>query len=227
VKTAKRERGFLSLLSADVIDSVEAWALRQSFSDGQMIHERGDDKPGFSIVKKGGVRLGTIGQSGNFMEFAILRAGDVFGEMTVLTGIKRVHDAYAMGTTEIAAIPAEGFRKLMEEHRDFQSAVLKLMARRLQIAYERIEDVLRLPLTERIAQYLIETLRRSRDGDAVMMRQSDVAEAMAASRVSVSKSLGRLSELGFLRTGYGRIDIINLAGLTAWLAARADVARDG
>jgi CRP/FNR family transcriptional regulator, cyclic AMP receptor protein len=225
VKPAKRVRGFLALLPADVLDRISSIASHTSYADGQMIHARGDSIPGFSLIMSGKVRFGSLGQSGNFSEFAIMPTGDAFGEMTVLAGLKRVHDAYSVGPADLQTLSEQAFKSMMATSPEFQAAVLKMMARRLKSAYDRIEDVLRLPLIERIAQYLIENVRRGESGSAVKMRQSDVAEAMSASRVSVSKALGKLAGLGYVRTGYGRIDVTNLAGLTGWLAANADLQR--
>jgi DNA-binding CsgD family transcriptional regulator len=43
---------------------------------------------------------------------------------------------------------------------------------------------------------------------------------MGASRVSISKSLAQLACEGLVRTGYGRIEIADRAGLSKWLSAR-------
>jgi CRP/FNR family transcriptional regulator, cyclic AMP receptor protein len=219
---AAKERGFLSVLSAPLLARLTAEASRKSYTSGQLIHCKGERTPGFSMVRKGRVRLGAVGPSGNFLEFGLLRAGDVYGEMTVINRIHRIHDAYAVGATTVDHLTAERFDRAVAAFPEMQLALLRLMARRLHYAYQRIDDILRLPLIDRVAQHLLDSGRKSSDPAAIALKQADLAEAMGASRVSVSKSLAQLAADGLVRTGYGRIEIADRAGLGRWLAERGN-----
>ncbi len=215
-----RERGFLSWLPTPIFTRLTDEATHMRYDDGQLIHERGEKKPGFSMVRKGRVRLGRVGQNGNFIEFGILRAGDVFGEMSVIRGMERTHDALAIGTTVVDQLPGERFQRILEDHPELQNLMLRLMAGRLFYAYQRIDDILSLPLIDRVAQHILDTGKRSADPHAVVLKQVDLAEAMAASRVSISKVLSQLSALGFVKTGYGRIEITDKSAMANWLKKR-------
>jgi CRP/FNR family transcriptional regulator, cyclic AMP receptor protein len=219
-----RERGFLSLLPAPIFERLASDAVQMRYDDGQQIHARGEKKPGFSMIRKGKVRLGSISPNGSFVEFGLLRAGDVYGEMTVISGIARVHDSYAVGPTIVDQLSAERFRALLDEFPALQSHLLKLMARRLQHTYQRIDDILMLPLIDRVGRHLLEIRRRISRSQSLPVKQSDLAEAMAASRVSISKVMAQLSELGFVATGYGRIHLNDPDALTAWLENRHHIA---
>ncbi len=199
-------------------------AVSMRYADGQQIHARGEKKPNFSMIRKGRVRLGAFSGHGNFVEFGVLRAGDVYGEMTVISGIARIHDSYAVGATVIDHLSAERFRALLDEYPALQRQMLRLMARRLQHSYQRIDDILRLPLIDRVGRYLLDTKRRITRSQSLQLKQSDIAEAMAASRVSISKAMAQLSELGFVTTGYGSIHLDDVAGLTQWLEDRYAIA---
>lgn len=217
---SSRDRGFLSLLPEPLLERLTRDANQMRYEDGQLIHARGEKKPGFSMIRKGRVRLGSVSHGGAFVEFGLLRAGDVYGEMTVITGVSRIHDAYAVGTTIIDQLPAARFKAVINEFPELQLLFLRLMARRLQHAYHRIDDILRLPLVDRVGRHLIDLLRRHSEGTALPIKQSDLAEAMGASRVSISKALSQLSESGFVATGYGRIHVTDKAGLVKWLESR-------
>ncbi len=217
---ADRERGFLSLLSEPLFDRISRDSVTMRYEDGQQIHAHGEKKPGISFIRKGGARLGSISGNGGFVEFGLLRSGDVFGEMTIITGIARIHDCYAVGPTVIDHLAAHRFRALVEEFPELQNHIMKLMARRLQHAYQRIDDILRLPLVDRVGRHLLAAKRRTPDGGSIVMKQSDLAEAMAASRVSISKAMSQLSTLGLVSTGYGRITLVDSNALTKWLDHR-------
>lgn len=71
------------------------------YTDKQMIHCRGDQKPGLSIVKSGTVQVGVSGADGTFVLTTILGPGECFGEFTLFTELPRTHDIFAAGDTYI------------------------------------------------------------------------------------------------------------------------------
>jgi CRP/FNR family transcriptional regulator, cyclic AMP receptor protein len=220
---AGNSSGFLAALPEYLLPILEAEASRKRYDNGQQIHQRGEKNPALSIIRKGHARFGSLSACGTFVEFGRIGPGDVYGEMTVAAGHARIHDGYAVGTTEIDHIPAEKFRALLNQHPDLQAVFLRLMAKRLQLAYQRIDDILRLPLIDRIGNFLIETKRRQQGDSAITLKQSEVAEAMAASRVSVSKCLALLNGHGFVDTGYNQIHLTDEAGLKNWLKQREKI----
>jgi DNA-binding Lrp family transcriptional regulator len=50
--------------------------------------------------------------------------------------------------------------------------------------------------------------------------KNDLAERLGASRVAVSNALAQLAALGFVKSGYGRVDIPEPAALQVWLSCR-------
>jgi CRP/FNR family transcriptional regulator, cyclic AMP receptor protein len=217
------DRGFLSLLSPQLFQRLTSEAVQHRFEDGQHIHVRGDLDPGFTMVRKGRVRIGSMSPAGHFIEFGLLRPGDVFGEMTVILEVPRLQDSLALGQTVVDQLSLAQFRTILDESDEFRTLIMRLLARRLQHAHVRIDQILRLPLVDRVGRHLLDVNRRLGGRDAVQLRQSEVAEAMGASRVSVSKALGQLAELNFVGTGYGQIDLTDKAGLKKWLDARHKV----
>ena len=78
------------------------------YGEGELIHNRGDDKPGLSIVHRGHVRVGIYGYAGTFILSALLGPGQTFGEFTLLAGLPRTHDAVAASSdTEVHHLSEE------------------------------------------------------------------------------------------------------------------------
>jgi len=95
-----------------------------SYNDGQLIHSRGDVKPGVSIVMSGSVQVGVYGIDGVFVMTTVLGPGQTFGEFTLFAGLPRTHDVAASGATQINQVSANAFNRLYEAEPDISRALL-------------------------------------------------------------------------------------------------------
>ena len=210
---------------AEVISRLNNDSVRMSFSDNSIIHARGDKRPGLSMIISGQVRFGTTGMSGNFIQFGLMGPGAVFGEMSIFTLRGRLHDAIAVGPVIVDQLSGDRLLPIIEEYPVLQMAFLRLMAARLQFAYENIDSIIRSPLVDRIGGQLLSASRLHPDIQIMELLQSELAESLGASRVAVNKALAQLAALGFLTTGYRNVTLHDRAALRAWLDQRRDVAR--
>lgn len=188
----------------------------EHYSDGQLIHNRGDNRPGISVVKSGGAQVGTLGVDGSFMTIAALSPGDPFGELTLFVGLPRTHDISAIGETEIYQVPAQGFMRAYRTRPDISHALLVTTLRRSHRLLETVDDMKRLSLPVRIAKYLI---RRANEtgNNPVQCHQTDIAQALGVSRVSIGKGLKHLIQKGFITQGYREIALHNTEAINQWI----------
>lgn len=216
-------RGFLSRLSPALRDDLAAAANRVQYRDKQQVQSRGDPASDFSIIQSGSVRFGTTGRNGAFILISQLRVGDVFGEIAIFGPGARVHDAFAVGRTAIDRVPKDKMIGLIRNNPDLALSMLAIMGRRLALALDQLDEVLRQPLLIRLARFLLRQAEADGTEGRVNIGQSTLAEAMASSRVSVSKSLRELSEYGFVRTGYGHVALLNPGGMRDWISHEEEV----
>lgn len=168
------------------------------------------------------VRLGAVGRSGQVISAGLLSAGDMFGEITVFARLPRMQDAHAHGATVIDHLSAARFRLFLEEFTAVVDHILETMARRQARAIIAIDEILRLPLIDRLGRLLLEHDRISGKTGVVPVAKNDLAERLGVSRVAVSNALAQLAANGFVRSGYGRVDIAEPEALHGWLASRDD-----
>lgn len=216
------DRGLLSRLSPDARRRLNSVATRKTYANGQLIHQRGDKRAGVDFIVSGMVRMGAMGKSGHVISAGMLSAGDMFGEITVFGRLPRMQDAHAIGPTVIDHVSAARFRMFLDEFPQVTELVLELMARRQARAIIAIDDILRLPLVDRLGRQLIEHDRLSGQTGIVAAGKNELAERLGASRVAVSNALAQLSAAGFVKSGYSRVELVDTAGLKAWLASRND-----
>ena len=90
-------QSFMDLLSDDSAQKLIRAASLMHYHDGQMVHSRGDTKPGLSIVKTGAVQAGVYDIDGTYIISSTLGPGHSFGEFTMFADLPRTHDMTASG----------------------------------------------------------------------------------------------------------------------------------
>lgn len=196
-------------------------AIRVAYDDGELIHARGDAKPGLSIVHEGAVRFINSGIDGSVVSTGTLRSGEFFGEATLFAGLPRTHDAVADGPTIIDQVSKSRFDKIFDEEPDLARAMLRMTTRRLYWALDFMDDLRSLPLKARVAKVIIRRNESSSGKSMVRANQSDLAYLLGVSRVSIGKALGELQSQGLIKLGYGRIEIPDPSALKAWITKNA------
>lgn len=214
---AKNTPSFMEQLSAPVRDEVAKAGTVIRYQDGQLIHNRGDQKPGVSIVVSGAVQVGIFGADGRFIITSNLGVGQTFGEFTLFANLPRTHDITAAGPTQINQISAPAFLRLYNEQSEISRALLNTSLVRSHRLLEMMDAMRRLPMRERTAKVLFTLLQTAGGAQSFEYRQSDLAFALGVSRTSLSKALRDLNALGLIETGYGQIKIPDPEVLQDWV----------
>lgn len=201
--------------------AVEAAGVLVRYPNGATVQQRGDRKPGLSVIAQGAVRMSATDSEGERSTYIVMHSGDCFGEMTLFLDIPRTLDAVAMGETAIREVSRERFTRLLDDHPALRDHLLASLARQLSLALERLDDQRRLPAVVRLAKTLAGMAEPDGAGHIVHGSQSALAEAIASSRVTAGKALSELAEAGLVETGYGAVIIPDLAALEDWIAERS------
>lgn len=191
------------------------------YRDGATIQQRGDRKPGLSIVVEGAVKMSATDSEGESTTYIVHGPGNVFGEMTLFLDIPRTLDAVAVGDTAIREVSRAGFTRLLDAQPALRDHLLASLARQLSLALERLDDQRRLPAAVRLAKTLIGLAEPDEEGYVVRGSQSGLAEAIATSRVTTGKALSELGEAGLVERAYRAVRIPDLVALRAWVTERS------
>lgn len=210
-----------ALLPPEIAANLAAAGTRMRYPDGRLIHGRGDDKPGFSIVVEGAVRFVKRLSDGGALTNSVLGPGHSFGEATIFAGTGRAYDAVAVGETIVDQIPKAAFERSLAEEPALARAMLVSTTRRLYAVLAFLDDLRSLPLETRAAKLINGMAASAKDPMRVECRQSDLAFTLGVSRVSIGKALGSLKDAGLIELGYGEIRIPDRAALERWITARA------
>ena len=220
---AASEASLFAALPSIVRERLLSHGSRRTFADGAWLHRRGDTDRQLSIVIRGAVQLSNLGRDGRSVVIATLTPGDSFGEFPLFAGSPRFFDFRAVGETDLCVISATRLEQLMSDDRNIATAVITLLANRLQLALEIIDDERRLSLPARTAKTLLRQPRDSEANDRITVTQHALADELGVSRVALGKALARLRQLGLVETGYGRIRIPDDTQVVNWLVEQSPI----
>lgn len=187
---------------------------------GEMLFRQGDKlarSGAFYALVQGRLRISTLREDGKEAILLMLEPGNWFGEISLIDGQARTHDATALGAAEVLAVPREAFDELIQRAA-FAQGVCRLMAARLRSLYGVVEDATLRSTRARVARRLLLLSRgdATQASDArrtVPISQEALAMMLGITRQTLSKELKALVQVGAVALGYGRIEIASAAQL--------------
>lgn len=186
---------------------------------GEMLYRQGDAPRGFFGVASGSFKVSTLREDGKEGILAVMEAGNWFGEISLFDGLARPHDVTALEAAEVLVVGPAAFEELMRSH-TFARAMSVLLSSRVRLLYGLVEDAMLRSISTRVARRLLALAR----GDATLARdarsvvpvsQEALAMMLGVTRQTLSRELKALARDGIIAPGYGRIEILSLAGLKA------------
>ncbi len=201
-------------LEEDELERFSRVAVPRSFPAGTRVFHEGDRSDACYIVREGSFRVTREHSDGRAITLATLGPGEVFGELAMLDGDTRSASAESLTDGELLALPATDVRNLLARHPEISVKLVAALVRRLREANERISRQSFQTVPSRVAgvlsQLVAETTRGGEGGDVtIRMNQADLAQLAGTSRESVSRFLADLERAGVVRSGRGRVTVLD------------------
>lgn len=205
-------------LEPDELERFSHVAVPRSFPGGTRVFHEGDHSDACYIVRSGSFRVTREHSDGRAITLATLGPGEVFGELAMLDRDVRSASAEALEDGELLALPASEVRGLLARHPEISVKLVSALVRRLRAANERISRQSFQTVPSRVAGVLLQLVAEAQAGDGegevtIRMIQSDLAQLAGTSRESVSRFLADLERAGIVRSGRGRVTILQPAKL--------------
>jgi CRP/FNR family cyclic AMP-dependent transcriptional regulator len=189
-------------------------AVPRSFPAGTRVFHEGDNSDACYIVSEGSFRVTREHSDGRAITLATLGPGEIFGELAMLDGDQRSASAEALTDGELLALPAGDVRSLLARHPEIALKLVAGLVRRLRAANVRLSRQSFQTVPSRVAGILSQLSKDAQDGDpgeevTIRMTQNDLAQLAGTSRESVSRFLAELERAGVVRSGRGRVTVLD------------------
>ncbi len=201
------------LTPADVTALANHLQLR-SLEPGERLFGPDASSAGVWLVRSGRVEL-SIGSGRKRAVLALLRPGDIEGDVPLLLGMPMPYTARALEHAECLYLSPEDFETIIAGHGQIARRWLASVAARLAHSQNRLIGLLGGKLTAQAAQLLLD---EADDEGVVTISQSTLAAMLGARRPSLNKVLQELAGHGLISLAYRRITITDRGKLAALLA---------
>ena len=174
-------------------------------SAGYLIYLQDTEATCFYYLKSGQVKSFLQSEDGGSRVLNIYHAGSLFGEASFFDELPRVSSAVALSPCEIVPIDRELVSQEFARNPELALAMMKYLARTVRLLSGQVDQMAFRPARWRVANYL---LTLSPGSKPVSCTQEDIAAAVSASRVTVSRVLNEFARRGWIALGYRTITLL-------------------
>ena len=128
---------------------------RLTYRRGALVHGRGDEVDGLYVIAKGRVRIASPTESGRELILTDLGPGDLFGEISLLDGLPRTHDAICLEESVAMRLGPADFEAVLEAHPELHRYFLRTLASKLRMCFHAIDAATLLTAPQRLARRLL------------------------------------------------------------------------
>jgi CRP-like cAMP-binding protein len=133
---------FLEQMPAQVVESFRSRATPMRFKAGDVVLEANVTSSHFHVILKGMVRIANRGHDGRILELTVLRKGDCFGEMSILTGASTSNQVDAMEDCLTLAISRTDFHKLVADFPVLSILLYRMLSKRIKANNQKLAQLM-------------------------------------------------------------------------------------
>lgn len=208
----------LELLAPPSRQWLSTLARREKYSDGKLVHSRGDTEPAMGIVIEGRVRMFRMRRQGAESFVSLIYPGQHYGDILMFDSEPRTHSLIAVGDTIIDHYDAKAFG-LVTARPEVLLALYRVAGVRLGRALAMIDDLRTLPREGHLAKLFLALAPTADAQGKIDCIQEDLAGILGVTSMTLAKALGKLKREGLVETGYRHIRITDIGALRAWVSA--------
>ena len=213
-----------STLGDQAIERILRIARPRSVRARAVLFDKGDAGAQLYAVLSGRLKVVTSGVTGADATFSILGPGDVFGEIALLDGHVRSARVTALESCHLVVIDREPFVEFLRASPDMAVGMLAVLAHRIRVLSERVEDAAFLDVPARLAKQIVRLAERYGEPApggvrlALRISQHELGELVGATRESVNKHLQSWSRRRLVAREGGRLIVRDLRALRSLAA---------
>ncbi len=183
---------------------------------GEHLFRQGSADGGLYAVLGGSISVQALDPQDEAPVLLVLEPCHWFGELTLIDGLPRSHDAVADTDSLVWCVARAPLLAWLEAHPQHWREMARLAAGKLRIAFQIFDLEIRSPMTERVARRLrLASLgwgwRRDAPRAQLRLSQEQLARMLGTSLSSVNKSLRELAQQGAVALHYGVIEVRDAA----------------
>lgn len=204
-------RGETVPLGPEDVAALASFLQPRNVASGTVLFAASTGPAGVWLIRSGLVEL-AIGAGRKRAILAVLRPGDVDGDIPMLLGMPPPYTARALEPVDCLYLAPGDFERLLAGHGQLARRWLTSVAARLAQSQNRLIGLLGANLTAQTARLLLD---ETDEHGRITLSQATIAAMLGARRPSVNKVLGDLAASKLIDVSYRSITVLDRARLTA------------
>lgn len=186
---------------------------------------RGDPPDGIYCVVAGAIRVSGLSTDGRETLLAIAEPPQWLGEIALLDGEPRTHDAWTEGATSLLHVNQQALDQLLVAHPEYWRNFGRLVTQKLRMTFLMMEQTALLAAPGRVVDRLVKIAEgygewKDRSRRTVRISQEQLASMLALTRQTVNQALNELQSRGLVRLFRGSVEILDITRLRDELVSR-------
>lgn len=191
-------------LEAFYLKDMMARGEARSWPEGTQIISEGDSGDAIYFILSGKAKVTLYGEEGREIVLAILKEGDMFGEMSIIDDKPRSANVEAVTGMECLALSKSSFLDYMSSHHKVYMRFFAYLTGRLREATRKIEGLALLDVCGRIAHTLIGMAKEGAETKEKVVAidrptHEELAAMIGSSREVVSRALKKMTQEGYIK----------------------------
>lgn len=214
MKTVQDTVDPFSNLSAPGRQALDRGMSRHAFAKGMTVVEKGQNVSGAYFVFGGLLRVYTITPSGKEATLYLIRPGEtcvlalnsLFNQLLYPAWVETEED------TDVGVVPGALYRRLFVNEPSIQDLTVHALSTAVMRLMAELEEVHSHRVDQRLASFL---LNQASSEGIVARTQQELASHIGTTREVVARVIGEFSAHGWIRTGRGRVEVLQPRMLAA------------
>lgn len=191
-------------LSPDAVASIETQCTWLHVAADQQVFDKESDTQDVYFVVAGAVRILTAGPDDREVALADVSAGNYFGELAAIDGMRRSARVIATSDSVLALLSSGDFLALMRRHPEIAMRVLNRLSRVIRSLDSRVTELSTKNDKQRVFAQLLRLAQLDAalpDGRIIrdLPNHREIAAWTGTSKETVAQAIGELARQGIVR----------------------------
>ena len=184
-----------------------------TISAGNILYMQGDQSSNLYLVKSGRVRMFYISENGKEITYRIIGEGQLIGESAFLTHLQQATMSAVTDTILITCSIAALYPHI-RQHNELNHLIFELLTENYTELCKQVKRLTINDSTRRVSSYLIDLTETDHEELGIINHtlpytQEELAVCLNLHRTTVARVLANFAKNGWIKLGYGKIQVIN------------------
>lgn len=208
---------YFSQLSPRELATVADGMVERQIQAGQIGFLEGEPCAGLYLVVTGQAKIYRLSPDGREQVLSLLNPGDSCNEVPVVDGGLNPATFVAIDTSKVWIWTGDSMDRLRRVIPDLNEEIIRSLAGRCRELVDKVHNLSFLPVTARLADFLLQQASEDAELDRKQWTQDEMAAHIGTVREMVGRALRNLEKDELVRFNRHRIEIVDREGLESLL----------